>query len=108
MKASAGGLAGTTKATTTKRIAPERLPRHMLVSRLFEPAFALGAVDPERVQLRNLVQETFLRRHRDDHSAVAQEDRLPKLQVPVAQRQALALEGGQCEIGPLEEIEQGF
>src|ERR1700730_17231601 len=38
--------------------------------RLFELAFALGPVISERIQLRNLMQKSLLRRHRNDHPAV--------------------------------------
>ena len=51
---------------------------------LFEPALTFGTVDPERIQFRNLVQKSFLRRHRNDHSAIAQKDGLTKLKIPVA------------------------
>ena len=76
--------------------------------RLFEPALTFGTVDPERIQFGNLVQKSFLRRDRNDHSAVAQKNGLAKLKIPVAERQPLALERGQGEIGPFEEIEHGL
>ncbi len=54
------------------------------------------------------MQETFLRRDRDDHASVGQQDRLAQLQVPVPQRQPLALEGRDRKIRTLEEIEHRF
>ncbi len=44
------------------------------------------------------MQKTFLRRDRDDHPAIAEQDRLAQLLVPVAQGLFLALEGGNREI----------
>src|SRR6266446_4075621 len=95
------GEAGTPSAQKTPH-AP--LLRH----RLFEPALTFGTIDPERVQFGNPMQKSFLRRDRNDHSAVAQKDGLTKLKIPVAQRQALAFERGQGEIGPCEEIQHDF
>src|SRR5205823_9374343 len=74
-------------------------------SGLFEPALSFGTIDPERIQFGNLVQKSFLRGDRNDHSAVAQKNGLTQLKVPVTQGQALALERGQGKIGPFEEIE---
>src|SRR5262249_58759726 len=91
-----------------KRELRRRRKRLMLlfsVIGLLEPALTFGTVDPERIQFRNLVQKSFLRRDRNDYSAVAQKNGLTKLKIPVAQRQSLALERGQGEIGPFEEIE---
>src|SRR5262245_6429282 len=68
-------------------------------------AVRLRAIDAKRVEFRNLMQETFLRRDRDDHAPIDQEDRLAKLQIPVTQGQALALECCDGEVRSLEEIE---
>ena len=68
-------------------------------------AFGLGPVDAERIELRDLVQEAFLRRHRHHHAAIGQQDRLAKLQVPVPQCQPLSLEGGDRKILALDEVE---
>src|SRR4029450_6583993 len=56
------------------------LPHHQL----FEPALTFGTVDPERIQFGNLVQKSFLRRYRHDHSAVAQKNGLAEWKIPVA------------------------
>src|SRR5471030_2012982 len=61
--------------------------------RLFERAFGFGTIKTERIKRRYLMQEALLRRHGYGVSAVKQQDRLPQLQVPVAKRQLLALEG---------------
>ena len=45
------------------------------------------------------MQKAFLRRDGDGAAAVGQQDRLAQLQVPGAQRQLLALESGDLEIG---------
>src|SRR5882757_3212671 len=71
-------------------------------------AFGLGPVEAERIELRDLMQEAFLRRDRYDHAAVRQQNRLAKLQVPIAQRQSLALEGGDGKIRPFEKVEHRF
>ena len=73
-----------------------------------EPAFGLGAIDSQRVELRYLVQEAFLRGDRDDGPPVAEQDRLAQLQVPVAQGELLSLERREREVGPFEKIEQGL
>ena len=65
---------------------------------LFQDAFSLRLIDAKRIQLRHLVQETLLRRGRDDGFGIAEEDRLPELPVPFAEGQLLALEGGDREI----------
>ena len=44
------------------------------------------------------MQKTFLRRDRNDHPAIAEENWLAQLLVPVAQGLFLALEGGNGEI----------
>ena len=54
------------------------------------------------------MQETLLRRNRDDHASVDQQDRLAKLQVPVPQRQPLSLERRNRKIRPLEKVEHRF
>src|SRR3974390_1940411 len=73
-----------------------------------QPAFALRAVHAQGIELRYLVQKSFLGRDRDDHSAIGQKDRLAKLKVPIPERQSLTLERSQGEIGTFQEIEQGF
>ena len=70
-------------------------------------AFGFGAVVTERIEFGILVQKSFLRRDRDDHSAVAQKNWLAKLKIPVPQGQSLTLECGKGEIGTPEKIEQG-
>jgi hypothetical protein len=67
-------------ARSPQKASDAGLRRH----RLFEPALTFGTVDPERIQFGNLVQKSFLRRNRNDHSAVAQKNGLAKLKVPVA------------------------
>ena len=54
------------------------------------------------------MQETLLRRNRDHHASVDQQDGLAKLQVPVPQRQPLALERRDGKVRPLEKVEHGF
>src|SRR3954467_7277151 len=86
---------------------PTRHKRNVQVLTLMSSlqlAFALRAVIAERVELGDLVQETFLRRHRHHHAAIDQQDRLAQLQVPVAQGQLRALEGGDRELRALDEI----
>ena len=51
------------------------------------------------------MQKTFLRRHRHHHAAIDQQDRLAQLQVPVAQRQPLALERGDGKVRSPQEVE---
>src|SRR5262249_44554569 len=72
--------AGEAATPLPQRTSDAGLRRHGL----FEPALAFGTVDPERIQFGNLVQKSFLRRDRNDHSAVAQKDGLTKLKIPVA------------------------
>src|SRR5690349_2752638 len=88
---------------------PRKAPRHHIrgISSLrgVEPAFRFRMVDPERIELGELVQKSRLRRNRDGYASVAQQDRLAELQVPVAQGQLLSLERRQRETGALEEIE---
>src|SRR4051794_5764628 len=71
-------------------------------------AFGLGTIDAERVEFRYLMQKTFLRRNRDHHASVDQQNGLPKLQVPVPQRQSLAFERGDGKVRPLEKVQHGF
>src|SRR5579871_5899033 len=66
-------------------------------------ALGLGRVDAERIEFGYLMQETFLRRHRYDHAAIGEQDRLPKLQVPVPQSQPLTFEGGDGKVLSLDE-----
>ena len=54
------------------------------------------------------MQKSLLRGDGYDRSSVREQDRLTQLQVPVAQRQSLTLEGGQREVGALEEFDDGF
>src|SRR5882724_8498772 len=67
-------------------------------------ASGFGPVDAERIEFRDLMQEALLRRNRDDHASVDQQDGLAKLQIPVPQRQPLAFERGNGKIRPLEKI----
>ena len=39
-------------------------------------ALGFGAIDTERIEFRDLVEETFLRRNRNHHASVRQQDRL--------------------------------
>src|SRR6185437_16436479 len=49
----------------------------------FEAAFGLGAVDAQRIQFRELMQEAARRRrYRDQRARVGEHDRLPHLAVP--------------------------
>ena len=50
------------------------------------------------------MQEGFLGRGRHDIAAVGQQDRLAQLQVPVAQREPLPLEGREREVRALREV----
>src|SRR5262245_54714681 len=89
-------------------INPQR-ERHMRASPSYTTlTLGLGPIEPERVELRDLMQKTFLRRNRNHHASVNQQDGLAKLQVPVAQRQPLALEGRHGKIRPLEKVKHGF
>src|SRR6202043_2348702 len=79
---------------------PSRRARRIVgipVTRSIQPAFGFRPVHAERVELRQLMQKPFLRRDRDDHSAVAQKNWLAKLKIPVPQGQSLTLECGEGE-----------
>ncbi len=52
-------------------------------------ALGFRPVHTERIEFGDLMLKTFLRRDRNDHSAIGQQDRLAQLQIPVAQRQSL-------------------
>src|SRR3981081_4789737 len=69
-------------------------------------AFGFGPIDAQRIEFRDLMQETLLWRNRDYHASVDQQDWLAKLQVPIPQRQPLALESCNGKIRPLEKVEQ--
>src|SRR3979409_787341 len=71
-------------------------------------AFGFGPIGAQRIEFRDLMQETLLRRNRDDHASVDQQNGLAKLQVPVPQRQPLALERGYGKVRSLEEVEHGL
>ena len=73
-----------------------------------QPAFGFGPIDAQRIELRDLMQESFLRRHRDHHASIDQQDRLTKLQVPISKRKSLALECCDGKIRTFEEIEHHF
>src|SRR5262245_40519531 len=64
-------------------------------------AGAFRPVDPERVQLRILMQEPGLRRHRDRQLRGPDQDRLAQLAVPAAVAELATLESGNVEIGRL-------
>src|SRR5215469_3739190 len=87
---------------------PIRTPRHIVALSLrgAEPALALRPIDAERIELRELVQKSRLRRDRDDDASVAQQDRLAQLQVPVPHGELLPLEGGEREFGTFEKIKR--
>ena len=63
-----------------------------------ELALGLGLVVAERVGEEFRVQEAFLRRHRHERAGAGDQHRLAELMVPVAERQPLALEGGDGEL----------
>ncbi len=54
------------------------------------------------------MQETLLRRDRDDHAPVDQQNGLAKLQVPIPQREPLALESRNGKVRSFEEVEYRF
>src|SRR6478736_1274392 len=74
---------------------------------LIGPAFGFRSVNAQSIQLGYLMEKPFLRRDRDHHSAIGQKDRLTKLEIPIPERQSLALERRNSEIGTLEKIKQG-
>jgi len=55
-------------------------------------------VDAKRIDLGMLVQEAFLRRHRHRQIGARDDDRLPELAVPCAERDLLAFECRQSEL----------
>src|SRR5258707_12466678 len=61
-------------------------------------ALCFGAIDAERVELGELMEETLL--WRDGHHSVriGEEDRLAQLTVPIAEIQLHALEAGEIEL----------
>src|SRR3954467_12766461 len=65
---------------------------------LFQFTLGLGPIQTERIERRHLMKKAFLRRHRYSVSAVKQQDRLSQLQVPVANGEFLAFEGGDREL----------
>src|SRR6516165_4516797 len=71
------------------------------VKQLVEPTFGLRTIDPEGVEFRELVQEAFLWRYRDDYTPVGEENGLTKLQIPVTHSKLAALERRHGKIWPL-------
>src|ERR1700716_1872514 len=69
-------------------------------------AFGFGPIDAQRIEFRDLMQETLLWRNRDDHASVGQQDWLAELQGPIPPRPPLALESCNGKIRPLEKAEQ--
>src|SRR5260370_39114981 len=67
-----------------------------------------GSIHAERIEFRDLMQEAFLRRDRNHHAAIHQQDRLTKLKVPIPERKPLALERRNRKIRPLEKVEHRF
>src|SRR5882757_9197134 len=114
MKADAG-IAAESPAASHAAIPESRQRRHIRNLQAFNTsaslqlasmqfAFGFGPVDAERIEFRDLMQEPLLRRDRDDHASVDQQDGLAKLQIPVTQRQPLSFERGNGKIRPLEKI----
>jgi len=68
-------------------------------------ATGFGLIHAKRIEFRDLMQESLLRRHRHHHATIHQQNRLTKLQVPGSKRESLALECRDGEIRPFEEIE---
>src|ERR1043166_383816 len=87
--------------------APKPKSRRLNIApaRLLEFAFGLRPIIAEGIEFRDLMQETFLRRDRDDRSPVGQQNRLAQLLIPVTQREALPLEGRKREVGTFQEIQ---
>src|SRR5262245_44201644 len=71
-----------------------------LLRGLLEFARRLRSIEAERIELGVLVQEAFLRRHRNDRAWTGQHHGLAKLAVPIAERERLALEAGDAELRP--------
>src|SRR3990172_991324 len=65
-------------------------------------AFRLGLVDAERIELRELVEESRLRRQRDVDFCRHEQNGLAQLPVPTAIGELLALEGGELELRRLQ------
>ena len=66
---------------------------------LRKPCRPIRAVEPQRVERRDLVQESLLRRDADRDPPVREQDRLPQLPVPVPEGERLPLEGRHLEVG---------
>src|SRR5690242_21433366 len=73
--------------------------------RSLELAFRFRPIVTERVELRDLMQESLLGGDRHDGPPVGQKDRLTQLKIPIADHELLALEGGEGEIGPFDKLE---
>src|SRR5262245_6858944 len=75
------------------------------ISLSVQPTSGFGTIEAECIEFRKLVQEALLRRHRDHHAAVDQQDWLAELEIPVSQGQPSPLERGDRKIRPLHEVE---
>jgi len=54
-------------------------------------------IDPERIELGELVQEPRLRRHRDERARIGEQDRLAQLAIPGPEAEPSAFVGGELE-----------
>ena len=61
-------------------------------------AFGFGTIDAERIEFRDLVQETFLRRNRNHHASVRQQDRLTLRDWNLQLRQSILLADGRMVV----------
>src|SRR5215470_1001668 len=80
------------------RFAPSGLQSYELTSRRIGPAVGLRLVDPECVELGELVQEARLRRDADRQLCGRNQDRLAQLPIPRATAELAPLEGGKIEL----------
>src|SRR5262249_40844275 len=68
-----------------------------------QSAFRLGLVDPQRIELGELVQKPGLRRYRDERAGIGEQDRLAQLAIPGSEAEPRALAGGDPETLPAHE-----
>jgi len=70
-------------------------------------AFGSPGIDAGRIEFRSLMQKTFLRRNRNHHRPSTSRIGC-ELQIPVAQRQPLSLEGANRKVRSFQEVEYRF
>src|SRR5882762_9896171 len=105
MKAPAGRVPASQTAIPETKQRRHMRDLHRLSVQL---ALGLGLIHAKRIEFRDLMQESFLRRDRNHHTAIHKQNRLTKLQVPGSKRKSLALERRDGKIRALEEIEHRF